>query len=406
MGAGPRRVLLGLGSNLGDRAALLRAAVAGLGDEVVAVSSVYETEPVGGPDQGAFLNVVVDLRTADPPRELLARAQRLEAEAERVRTVRWGPRTLDVDVLWIDGETVDEPDLVVPHPRMFERAFVLVPLGDVAPDLVPPDGPGDTTGIVPVGPLEPTNGAWHRPSVRVIGPGRLGGALARALGEAGWTFAPALGRDASDAEIADAAAGVDAVLITTPDAAIAEVAARIAPDPTTVVLHAAGSLGLDVLAPHARRASVHPLVAVPDAEVGAARLAAGAWFAVAGDPFAGRIVDALGGRSFVVADEHRAAYHAAACIASNHLVALMGQVERVAGGVDVPLDAYLDLVRATVENVAALGPAAALTGPAARGDEATLDRHRAALGADEVEAYDAMVRLGRRLVEGPPDRAG
>lgn len=404
MGAGPRRVLLGLGSNLGDRAAHLRAAVAGLGDEVVAVSPVYETAPVGGPEQGAFLNVVVELRTAASARDLLVLAQRLEAEAERVRTVRWGPRTLDVDVLWIDGETVDQPDLVVPHPRMFERAFVLVPLGDVAPDLVPPEGPGDTTGVVRVGPLDdPANGPA---AVRVVGPGRLGGALTRALGAAGWTLAEPLGRDASDVDLADAADGVDAVLITTPDAAVAEVAGRIRLDPTTVVVHAAGSLGLDVLAPHERRASVHPLVAVPDAAVGAERLVAGAWFAVAGDPFAGRVVDALGGRSFVVADEHRAAYHAAACIASNHLVALMGQVERVAGGVDVPLAAYLDLVRATIENVAALGPAAALTGPAARGDEATLDRHRAALAPDEIEAYDALVHLARRLVDGPPDRAG
>lgn len=161
MGGEPRRVFLGLGSNLGDRAGLLRGAVAGLGDEVVAVSSLYETDPVGGPDQGSFLNLVVELRTAASARELLDRAQRLEAEAERVRTVRWGPRTLDVDVLWIDGETVDDPDLVVPHPRMFERAFVLVPLAELAPDLVAdvlgPSGPDDTTGVVRLGPLETRN---------------------------------------------------------------------------------------------------------------------------------------------------------------------------------------------------------------------------------------------------------
>jgi 2-amino-4-hydroxy-6-hydroxymethyldihydropteridine diphosphokinase len=138
-----RRVLLALGSNLGDRVAHLRGAVAGLGDEVVAVSDVYETPPVGGPEQGPYLNAVVALRTARPAAELLAWAHELEAAAERVRIERWGPRTLDVDVLWIDGEVVDEPDLVVPHPRMFERAFVLVPLADVAPDLVPADAPTD-----------------------------------------------------------------------------------------------------------------------------------------------------------------------------------------------------------------------------------------------------------------------
>lgn len=129
------RAFLGMGSNLGDRARYLRDAVAAL-DGVVAVSPVYETEPVGGPEQGAFLNIVVELDTDLDARGLLAECQRLEAAAERVREERWGPRTLDVDVLWVDGETVDAPDLVVPHPRMRLRRFVLVPLADLAPDLV------------------------------------------------------------------------------------------------------------------------------------------------------------------------------------------------------------------------------------------------------------------------------
>jgi 2-amino-4-hydroxy-6-hydroxymethyldihydropteridine diphosphokinase len=137
------RAFLALGSNLGDRWAYLRAAVADMPD-VVAVSPVYETAPVGGPDgQGAFLNCVVQLDTDRSPRELLEVCRRLEAEAERVRAERWGPRTLDVDVLLVGDQRVDEPDLVVPHPRMWERAFVLVPLHDLAPDLVPkpPDDP-------------------------------------------------------------------------------------------------------------------------------------------------------------------------------------------------------------------------------------------------------------------------
>jgi 2-amino-4-hydroxy-6-hydroxymethyldihydropteridine diphosphokinase len=132
------RAFLGLGSNLGDRRRRLRDAVAAIPD-VVAVSRVYETAPVGGPDQGAYLNVVVRLETDKSPRELLEVCREREAAAQRVRTVRWGPRTLDVDVLWVDGETVDDPDLIVPHPRMFERAFVLMPLRDVAPDLIPAD---------------------------------------------------------------------------------------------------------------------------------------------------------------------------------------------------------------------------------------------------------------------------
>lgn len=128
------RAFLGLGSNLGDRMAYLQAAVAAI-DDCVAVSGVYETDPVGGPDQGRYLNIVAELDTSRSARSLLELCQWLEASAERVRDVRWGPRTLDVDVLWVDGETVDEFDLVVPHPRMFERAFVMVPLGELAPDV-------------------------------------------------------------------------------------------------------------------------------------------------------------------------------------------------------------------------------------------------------------------------------
>ncbi|MCY4629606.1 MAG: 2-amino-4-hydroxy-6-hydroxymethyldihydropteridine diphosphokinase [bacterium] len=131
-----KRAFLALGSNLGDRRALLAAAVAAL-DDVVAVSPVYETDPVGGPTQGPYLNVVVELRTESSARELLKVALGAEAAAGRRRRVRWGPRTLDVDVLWVEGETVDEPDLTVPHPRMSERGFVMVPLGDLAPDLAP-----------------------------------------------------------------------------------------------------------------------------------------------------------------------------------------------------------------------------------------------------------------------------
>jgi 2-amino-4-hydroxy-6-hydroxymethyldihydropteridine diphosphokinase len=129
------RAFLGLGSNLGERRRLLAAAVAAMPD-LVAVSPLYETDPVGGPEQGAYLNLVVELDTARSARELLALCEELEAAADRVREVRWGPRTLDVDVLWVDGETVAEPDLEVPHPRMGQRRFVLAPLRDLAPDLV------------------------------------------------------------------------------------------------------------------------------------------------------------------------------------------------------------------------------------------------------------------------------
>lgn len=233
-----------------------------------------------------------------------------------------------------------------------------------------------------------------RRTLRVVGPGRAGGSLAGALGAAGWRVDRALRRGD---DLAGAAAGVDLVVIATPDAVIAEVAAAVEPG-DAVVAHLAGSLGLDVLAPHERRAAVHPLVSLPNAEVGAERLRDGAWFAIAGEPIADEVVADLGGHAFTVADTDRAAYHAAACIASNHLVALLGQVERVAATAGVPLEAYLDLVRGTVDNVAALGPAAALTGPAARGDRATIDRHLAALDASERPAYEALMRAARRLV--------
>lgn len=129
------RAFLGLGTNLGDREQHLRSAIASL-DDLVAVSPVYETDPVGGPEQGRYLNVVVELDTELDARGLLRRCEELEQAAERVRELRWGPRTLDVDVLWVAGEQVDEPDLVVPHPRMWQRRFVLAPLRDLAPDLV------------------------------------------------------------------------------------------------------------------------------------------------------------------------------------------------------------------------------------------------------------------------------
>jgi 2-amino-4-hydroxy-6-hydroxymethyldihydropteridine diphosphokinase len=137
-----RRAFIGLGSNLGDRRALLQAAVDQLGTagDVVAVSPLYETEPVGGPTgQQDYLNLVVELRTTDSPRLLLERCRAVETSAHRDRTdtaERWGPRTLDADVLLVEGEVIDDPDLTVPHPRMWERRFVLAPLADLAPDLV------------------------------------------------------------------------------------------------------------------------------------------------------------------------------------------------------------------------------------------------------------------------------
>lgn len=148
------RALLGLGSNLGDRWTQLRDAVESL-PGLVGTSDVYETDPVGGPEQDRYLNLVAEIDTDLAPHALLGVCHRLEAAAGRVRDVRWGPRTLDVDILWIDGVTVDEPDLQIPHPRMFERRFVLRPLADLAPDLLPDDWETsvDDASVDHIGPL-------------------------------------------------------------------------------------------------------------------------------------------------------------------------------------------------------------------------------------------------------------
>lgn len=131
------RAFLAMGSNIGDRVDHLRSAIAALPD-LDAVSAVYETPPVSEVEQDRYLNMVVRLHTALDARALLEVCRTLEASAQRVRVVHWGPRSLDVDVLWVDGETVDDPpELLVPHPRMFERSFVLVPLADVGADLLP-----------------------------------------------------------------------------------------------------------------------------------------------------------------------------------------------------------------------------------------------------------------------------
>jgi predicted short-subunit dehydrogenase-like oxidoreductase (DUF2520 family) len=218
--------------------------------------------------------------------------------------------------------------------------------------------------------------------------------LASALVDTGWVLRDVL---THGDDLTAAAVGVDVVIIATPDGAVAEVAAAIAPVASTVVLHLSGALGLDVLAPHRRRASLHPLVPLPSPEVGRVRLRSGITFAVAGDPMARTLATALGGRCIEIPDEDRAAYHAAACIAANHVVALLGQVERVAASIGLGIDAFLPLAAAAVADVADRGPAAALTGPAARGDDVTVARHRAVLAPDELAAYDAGVALARRL---------
>lgn len=231
--------------------------------------------------------------------------------------------------------------------------------------------------------------------VRIIGGGRAGKSLGNALGSVGWEVLGYLGRDD---DLSTASVGTDVLVIATPDDRIASVAESVRPTPTTLVLHLSGALGLDVLKSHPRCAAMHPLVSLPSADLGAEGLR-GAWFAVAGDAEVDSLVTALGGRSFAIKDSARPLYHAAAVISSNHLVALLGQAERVADLAGVPLEVMLDLARDTVDNVRRLGPAAALTGPAARGDEATIARHLKALPPDERVTYETLVNEAKRLAE-------
>ena len=159
---------LALGSNLGDRLEHLRAAARRLdetqGLEVVRSSRVYETEPVG-PPQPPYLNAVIEVHTTLNPRELLEAALGVEESLGRVRAERWGPRTIDVDILVYDEQTIDEPDLAIPHPRMHERGFVLVPLGELDADAMLPGGrrlssvrlsPDAVFGVRPFAPPLPT----------------------------------------------------------------------------------------------------------------------------------------------------------------------------------------------------------------------------------------------------------
>jgi predicted short-subunit dehydrogenase-like oxidoreductase (DUF2520 family) len=242
-------------------------------------------------------------------------------------------------------------------------------------------------------------------AVALVGPGRAGTAVAAALVGAGWRVTGVAGREpdapsvveaarrlgASRGTAADVASEVDLVILATPDAAIEAAATAVAATVRgdALVVHLAGSRGLDALAAvPARRGALHPLQTLPDVDWGAARLR-GAAAAVAGDAEVEAIARSIGMTPFRVDDEDRAAYHAAACMASNHLVTLLAQVEAATA---VPLDAFLPLVRATVENVAAKGPRHALTGPVARGDVDTVRAHLDALPAAERDAYRAMAR--------------
>jgi predicted short-subunit dehydrogenase-like oxidoreductase (DUF2520 family) len=252
----------------------------------------------------------------------------------------------------------------------------------------------------------------------LVGPGRAGTTLAVALVARGWTPVAVAGRapDAASTQhvaerlgapavaVADAGRDADLVLVATPDSAIAATALALAPTlrPGALVVHLSGACSLEELGklraerPDVEIGALHPLQSLPSVELGLARLP-GSWCAVDGPPDVERLALSLGLRPFRLAAGQRATYHAAATIASNHLVAVLGQAVRVAEAAGVPPQALLPLVRASVDNVDAVGAKDALTGPVARGDADTVARHLAALPNGERAAYRALANEALRL---------
>ena len=262
-------------------------------------------------------------------------------------------------------------------------------------------------------------------TLALVGPGRAGTTISLALIEHGWQVVSVAGRAPDTASttaavaclgsrpalVSDAGAGAALVIVATPDRAIESAARSFAAslEPGALVLHLAGSRGLDAFAdlqaarPDVRVGALHPLQSFPTAAIGLERLH-GSWAAIAGDPQVEALARTLGLQTFHVPDGQRLQYHAAAVVASNHLVALLGQVERLASACGVPFDAFAPLVQSSVINAFGIGPALALTGPVVRGDLVTVEQHLATLDPGEREAYRSLAREVARLT-GRRDRA-
>jgi predicted short-subunit dehydrogenase-like oxidoreductase (DUF2520 family) len=228
-------------------------------------------------------------------------------------------------------------------------------------------------------------------NITIVGTGKAGSSFAAALASVGhhvWTL---------HHDQLDNLGAPELVLVAVPDDAIAVVAQQI-PRGDYVVTHVAGSRGLDELEGHVRVASMHPLVALPSSDVGAARLL-GALYSVAGDPLVDDVVASLHGRAIHLSKDQRVGYHAAATVAANHLVALMGHVQEIASAAGLSLEDFLPLAQQALSDVAALGVHDALTGPASRGDMATIDAHLSAIPESERSTYVAMANAAFELAE-------
>jgi len=266
--------------------------------------------------------------------------------------------------------------------------------------------------------LDAGNRSTANGTIALVGPGRAGTTLTLALLELGWRAVAVAGRapdapstvsaaaclDAPVSLVSESGRGASLVIVATPDRAIEAAALAVAPslEPDALVLHLAGSKGLDAFAKllesrhDVRVGALHPLQSFPSATMGIERMR-GAWAAVAGDPQTTELAVALGMRPFELPDSERPRYHATAVVASNHFVALLGQVERLAMTCGVPFEAFAPLVRSSVADAFSVGPARALTGPVARGDLATVEQHLATLDPGERDAYRTLAREVARL---------
>jgi 2-amino-4-hydroxy-6-hydroxymethyldihydropteridine diphosphokinase len=430
---------VGLGSNLGDRLGNLRRAVSLLGAsgsqvQVLRTSPVYETEPVGGPPQPPFLNAVAEVAVSGDARSLLEACLDVESAMGRVRHERWGPRVIDLDVLLFGEERIDEADLVVPHPRMRERAFVMVPLADLAPESAAasaddaPPATGDVRRFS--GPLAGSDRPGAPPAERtaaltvaLVGAGRVATALGVLLERGGHRVQTAFGRSAESRERvernlpsvvfsddpASAARNADLVVIGVPDDAIAPLVTTLARAgafrPGQIVAHLSGSTSLGALqaaaTTGARVMSLHPLQSFPDVETGLARLPGSGMAVTATNPddvaLGERIAHDVGAVPFVLDDEVKPLYHAGAVFAANYLVTVEAMAEGImrAAGIADPLPLLRALAATSFDRTFDAGPAAALTGPAVRGDAGTVARNLEALGQRAPEAIEAYVALGR-----------
>ena len=250
----------------------------------------------------------------------------------------------------------------------------------------------------------------------LIGPGRAGCTVAAGLIDAGWSLLGVAGREPDAASTraaaerwgvpvgtaAEVVTGAALVVIATPDHVIVDIAASIAEvvEASALVIHLSGAVPLAALDEVVSRiGALHPLQTMPDSGTAPVVLR-GVWCATAGDPEVEEIAMTLGMKPFNLLDADRARYHAAASIAANHLVALTAQIQATT---DVPFEAFVPLMRAALDNVAATGPSAALTGPVARGDVDTVRRHLHALPASERAAYVALARRAAVLAGRDPD---